>query len=105
MKNMWDTLNKRGGKLPGRATTPFSGGYRSEVDVSLVLKPDDVSYYQSIIGILRRVELERVDVCYEVSLMSSLMALPREGHLEQVLRRFAYFGRNARWCLIPVIHR
>ena len=50
----------------------------------------DAAYYQSLIGILRWiVELGRVDVCLEVSMMSSHLALPREGHLEQVLHIFA----------------
>ena len=39
------------------------------------------------------VELERVDVCLEVSMMSSHLALPREGHLEQVLHIFAYLKK------------
>ena len=49
------------------------------------------SYYQSLIGILRWiVELGRVDICVEVSMMSAHLALPRQGHLDEVLRIFAY---------------
>ena len=36
------------------------------------------------------VELGRVDICTEVSLMSSHMALPREGHLDQLFHIFSY---------------
>ena len=55
----------------------------------------DAAYYQSLIGILRWiVELGRVDVCLEVSMMSSHLALPREGHLEQVLHIFAYLKKH-----------
>ena len=32
----------------------------------------------------------RADICVEVSMMSSHLALPRKGHMEQVLRMFAY---------------
>ena len=39
------------------------------------------------------VELGRVDICLEVSMMSSHLALPREGHLEQVLHIFAYLKK------------
>ena len=39
------------------------------------------------------VELGRVDVCLEVSMMSSHLALPREGHLEQVLHIFAFLKK------------
>ena len=60
------------------------------MDISRELNVTDAAYYQSLIGILRWiVELGRVDVCLEVSMMSSHLALPREGHLEQVLHIFA----------------
>ena len=36
------------------------------------------------------VELGRVDICCEVSMMSTQLALPREGHLEAVLHIFSY---------------
>ena len=35
-------------------------------------------------------ELGIVDICLEVSLMSSHLALPREGHLEKIFHIFAY---------------
>ena len=39
------------------------------------------------------VELGRVDICLELSMMSSHLALPREGHMEQVLQIFLYLQR------------
>ena len=64
------------------------------MDVSRELNEADAAYYQSLIGILRwMVELGRVDVCLEVSMMSSHLALPRESHLEQVLHIFAYLKK------------
>ena len=48
----------------------------------------------SLIGILRWiVELGRVDICLEVYVMSSHMAMPREGHLTQLLSIFAYLDK------------
>ena len=45
----------------------------------------------SLIGVLRwMVEMGRVDICVEVSLMSSQMALPRRGHLERLFNIFRY---------------
>ena len=68
--------------------------YRPELDVSPVLKQSEVSYYMSLIGILRWiVELGRVDIYLEVSVMSSHMAIPREGHLEQLLHIFAHLDK------------
>ena len=80
--------------MPSKADTPLTTAYRPELDVSRQLNVDDAAYYQSLIGILRWiVELGRVDVCLEVSMMSSHLALPREGHLEEVLHIFAYLKK------------
>ena len=81
-------------RMPKKADTPLTTTYRPELDVSRELNVADAAYYQSLIGILRWiVELGRVDVCLEVSMMSSHLALPREGHLEQVLHIFAYLKK------------
>ena len=71
--------------------SPFTTGYRPEVDVTDELNSTDAAYYQSLIGILRWiVELGRVDITTEVSMMASCMALPRLGHLKQLYHIFAY---------------
>jgi hypothetical protein len=45
----------------------------------------------SLIGILRWVvELGRLDIYIDVTLLSSYMAQPRMGHMEQVLHFFSY---------------
>ena len=80
--------------MPSKADTPLTTTYRPELDVSGELNEVDAAYYKSLIGILRwMVELGRVDVCLEVSMMSSHLALPREGHLEQVLHILAYLKK------------
>ena len=49
----------------------------------------------SLIGVLSWiVELGRVDICLECSMMSSCLALPRVGHLEQVLYIFGYLKQH-----------
>lgn len=99
--NVEDYLAKHfnGRKLPKRhATTPFSSGYRPELDFTEELDPKLASYYQSQIGILRwMVELGRVDIITEVSELASQLALPREGHLEAVFRIYSYlkYKKNA----------
>ncbi len=89
MKNVEDYIEKQSDprwKLPVKAETPMQTSYRPGLDVSPELEPQEAAYYQSLIGILRWiVELGRVDICLEVSMMSSHLALPREGHLQQVL--------------------
>jgi hypothetical protein len=69
--------------------------YRPELDVSPLLDPDQANYYMSLIGILRwAVELGRLDIFIDVSLLSSYMRQPRVGHLEQVLHIFTYLKHH-----------
>ena len=87
-------LERNRGRLPTRAETPLQTSYRPELDVSPELSTTDAAYYQSLIGILRWiVELGRVDICLETSMMSSHLALPREGHLAQLFHMFAYLKK------------
>jgi hypothetical protein len=81
-------------KLPRKAETPMQTSYRPELDVSPELEPTKAAYYQSLIGVLRwMVELGRVDICLECSMLSSHLALPREGHRNQVFHIFTYLGK------------
>ena len=91
VENVEQHLLKQGLSLPAKAKTPFTSGYRPEVDTSSELGPVEASYYMSLIGVLWwMVELGRVDIAVEVSLMSSHMAMPRSGHLQQLYRIFTY---------------
>ena len=77
-----------------KAETPMQTSYRPELDVSPELSPVDAAYYQSLIDVLCwMVELGRIDICLEVSMMSSMLALPREGHFEQLFHIFAYLKK------------
>ena len=81
-------------RIPNKVDTPMRSTYRPKLDVSEELSSSNASYYQSLIGILRWiVELGRVDVCLEVSMMSSHLALPRKGHMEQVMQIFGYLRK------------
>jgi hypothetical protein len=96
VKNVEDYyMKKYGRQLPAKANTPTKSGYRPEIDASRELNPDESSYFHQLIGILRWiVELGRVDIYTEVSMLSSCLALPREGHLEQVFHIFAYLKKH-----------
>jgi hypothetical protein len=90
--------------LPKVAANPFPVGCDPETDVSDPLPPDEASYYNTIIGVLRWVvELGRVDVNTEVSLLSSHLAYPREGHLVAALHVMSFLGQkhNARLIFDP----
>ena len=96
VKNVYEHLAKQGMKLPCKAPNPLTFDYHPEIDVSQELGEDDASYYQTLIGVLRWiVELGRIDIDCEVSMMSSHMALPREGHLKELYHIFAYLKAHA----------
>ena len=74
-------------KKPG---TPIPTFYSPDLNITPELISTDAAYYQLLVGILRWiVELGRVEICLEVSLMSSHLALPREGHLDKLFHIFA----------------
>ena len=77
--------------MPYKAPNPLTFDYRSEIDVSQKLGEDDALYYQTLIGVSRWiVELGRINIDCKVSMMSSHMAIPREGHLKELFHIFAY---------------
>jgi hypothetical protein len=78
-------------KLLKKASGPFAGRYKPQIDESPELDPTRANLYQSQIGILHWcVELGRIDIITEVSMVSTHLCLPREGHLEAVFHVFAY---------------
>mmetsp|Transcript_986 Transcript_986/g.909 ORF Transcript_986/g.909 Transcript_986/m.909 type:complete len:326 (-) Transcript_986:342-1319(-) len=91
-------------KLPSRADNPFAVNYETGMDTSPELDPQMASYYQSQIGILRwMVELGRIDINTEVSMMALHLDLPREGHLDTLLHVYSYLKHkyNARLAMDP----
>ena len=91
VKNVEEHLGKQNASLPKKVTSPFPREYRPELDITPELDVEDSSYYQSQIGVLRwMVELGRVDIITEVSMLASQLAMPRQGHLEAVFYIFAY---------------
>ena len=96
VNNVEEYLALKGEKLPYKAPTPLSSGYRPEIDVSPELGGEEASYFHSLIGVLRWiVELGRADMDCEVSMMSSHLALPRVGHLKEVFHMFAYLKAHS----------
>lgn len=93
-------------KVPSHCANPFAADYEPELDESGLLDPDLASWYASLIGMLRwMVEIGRVDIITEVSLMASQMAMPREGHLDAVLHIFGFLRRkyNSRMAFDPTV--
>jgi hypothetical protein len=74
--------------LPGdqmlvkKASSLFAGVYTPELDEIPELDPTRAKFYQSQIGILRWcVELGCINIITEVSMFSTHIFLPRQGHL------------------------
>ena len=95
-------LDSYGMRFSTKAKTPFSSAsYRPELDETPELDDDKALWYMAIIGILRWcLELGRVDIICEISLLSSFLACPRVGHLEQALHIVAYLIRHERSNLV-----
>jgi hypothetical protein len=75
------------------------------IDESQVLGPEMANYFQSQIGILRWcVELGRIDIITEVSMILNFLCMPREGHLDAVYHLFAYLSlhHNVRVVFEPI---
>ena len=54
-----------------------------------------MNVYQNLIGVLRwLIELGRIDVLLEVSLLSQYLAAPRIGHLQQLFNIFRYLNHH-----------
>ena len=97
VRNVKDYFKRErpGQSWPKRASTPFQHEYRPEVDITKELNDDEASFFQSQVGVLRwMVEIGRVDIITEVSMLASCMAAPRDGHLEAVFRLFAYLEKK-----------
>ena len=81
--------------MPKKAENPFKMGYDPELNTSPDLDPDTVSYFLTLIGILRwMIKLGRINIITEISLLSSHVALPREGHLEASIQVMADVGHH-----------
>jgi hypothetical protein len=77
--------------IPPWADNPFPVDYNPSTDQTDILDPECLSFYQHLIGVMRwMVELRRIDIATKISIFSSYLACPREGHLENALHVMGY---------------
>ena len=75
--NIEQQVKEKRMRLSGKAVIPMENGCIPELDDTPELHKDDITFYQEIIGMLRwAIEIGRVDIHTEVSLMSSFQAAP-----------------------------
>ncbi len=82
-------------QLPSRADNPFPLDYCPELDTSDPFDPECSSFYQHLIGVMRwMMELGRIDIAIEISLLSSHLAYPHAVHLEVALNVMGYLKQK-----------
>ena len=101
INNLDERLKKRSLKLPtSNLNTPINQTYIPETDSSPELTSEDITFFQELIGELRwAIEIGRVDIYTEVSMLSAYQASPRRGHLEQLIHIYAYLKRKPKLTL------
>jgi hypothetical protein len=73
IRNVTVWLEQRGEKpLKSKVSAPFPSNYQAELDTSPLCDDEDTKYYMQQIGVLKwAVELGRIDIAAEVSILSS----------------------------------
>jgi hypothetical protein len=97
IENLEERLAKLNRSIPHKkqCITPISHGYKPELDTSQELDADGVKMFQELIGELRwATEMGRVDILFELSVLSSYQASPRQGHLDQLLNIYGYLNHQ-----------
>ena len=90
MKNLESTLSKNDLSLRRETNSLLTGSYRPEYDLTLVCDVSNTRLYTSLFEILWWLaELGTVHITCEVSIMSSYVAMSRDGHLNPILYIFS----------------
>jgi len=81
--------------LQANVRNPFPTGYKPEIDITDELDQTMATRFMQLIGILQwAVEIGRIDIYLETSLLSQYQANPRFGHLEAAYHIFAYLKKH-----------
>ena len=91
----------KGQELPPKYDMPVMSCHHPAEDMSAELHDGDSQCHQELIGVLCwAVEMGRLDMMLEVALLSSHLALPRDGHLQQVYHIFGCLKKSSRRCAL-----
>ncbi|GKY96005.1 hypothetical protein MPSEU_000561000 [Mayamaea pseudoterrestris] len=97
IKNVETHLAASNKFLKTKIAGPLPSGYEPDLDTSPECNEEEHSYYMSQVQVLRwAVELGRIDVATEVSMLASHMASPRKGHLDALFHIWAYLKHHSR---------
>jgi len=80
---------------------PMHTDYAPELDVTPFLNDEEIHFYQSQVSILRwMVELGRLDIYVQVTMLSSYLCQPCQGHLETVYYLYGYLKAHDRSTMV-----
>jgi hypothetical protein len=78
-----------------KANGVLPSGYRPELDISELCEVDKAEFYQQQIGVLPwAVELGRLDITGEVSMLAAYTVAPGIRHLKAVLHILSYLNQH-----------
>jgi hypothetical protein len=101
IQNVKQWMANRGLIFKTKASGVLPSGYRPELDTSESCDVAEAEYFQQQIGVLRwAVEIGRIDITCEVSMLAALTAAPRVGHLKAMLHIFSYLNQHDRSKLV-----
>ena len=85
--------------------------YEPDIDSSEPLDPEQASYFQSLIEVIRwMIEIGRIEIATKVSMIPSFFDYPQEGQLVAALHIMEYLKYKHNYCLVfdityPVIDK
>jgi hypothetical protein len=89
--NAKEDLAKHGKRLPSKWVTPFSYNYAPWLEETPELKADSIQRFQKHIGQLWwAVKIGPVEILLDTLLLSSYLAMPRVGHLQQAFHFYSF---------------
>ena len=101
VQNVEERLAKMNRTLPSRCNTPLSARYRPELDQSDELDCEGIQLFQELIGMLRwMVELGRIYIMVEVSMLLLHLDNPRHRHLHKAIQIFGHLKQNYKRTLV-----
>ena len=81
--------------MTAKAVTLMTSGYHPKVEITPDIGMKDAAYFHSLIGFLRWiVELGRIDINLESSMLYLHLVLPQEWHFQELLHVFAYIKKH-----------
>ena len=102
LANAEDQFGKLGSMFhKSQLSNPAAPDYHPEIDMSKLLEGDEVTLYQSYIGILHcAVEIQCIDIAHATTTMAKFMMAPQQGHMVGVLWILAYLHHHIRCTIV-----